>query len=64
MKTLNHPNVIHCEEILSSFRNCYIITELCEGGDLEKKLDAIGQFRESDIFKVSVDVYEGLKYLN
>jgi len=34
LKMISHPNVIGCEEILSSARNCYIITELCNGGDL------------------------------
>ena len=42
---LAHPNVIGCEEILSSVRNCYIITELCDGGDLEKRLKKAGHFK-------------------
>lgn len=60
---LSHPNVIGCEEILSSVRNCYIITELCNGGDLERKLRKAGHFKEKEIYQVAVDIYEGLKYL-
>ena len=31
---MDHPNVLKCYEALSSKRNCYIVTELCEDGDL------------------------------
>ena len=31
LKTIKHENVMHCYEVLSSQRNCYIITELCDG---------------------------------
>lgn len=60
---ISHPNVIGCDDILSSARNCYIITELCDGGDLQKRLRAHGPLKEKDLFQVAVDVYEGLKYL-
>lgn len=63
IKTLQHPNVIHCEEILSSYRNCYIITELCEGGDLEKRLKSTGPLKETEICQIAADVYLGLRYL-
>ena len=35
LKSLKHPNVLQCYEVLSSTNNCYIVTEFCEGGDLE-----------------------------
>ena len=38
LKHLNHPNVIQCFDVISSLNNCYIITEYCEGGDLDKIL--------------------------
>lgn len=44
-------------------RNCYIITELCDGGDLDKKLKTVGHFREEEMYSIAVDVLEGLKYL-
>lgn len=34
IQELNHRNVIQCIEVLKSKNNCYIITELCEGGTL------------------------------
>lgn len=38
LKKLNHPNILRCFEVFTSNRNCYIITEICNGGDLESKL--------------------------
>lgn len=35
LRTLNHPNVLRCYDIISSANNCYIVTELCNEGDLE-----------------------------
>jgi serine/threonine protein kinase len=34
LKSLDHPKVLKCHEILVSDRNCYIITELCNEGTL------------------------------
>jgi len=42
---ISHKNIIGCEEILTSARNCYIITELCNEGDLDKKLKRLGQIK-------------------
>lgn len=34
LQQLNHNNVIKCRDIFQSRNNCYIITDLYEGGDL------------------------------
>lgn len=34
IRSLDHPNVIRCAEVLKSTNHCYFITELCEGGNL------------------------------
>lgn len=39
LKELNHPNVIRCYDVFTSKNNCYIVTEFCDGGDLEKILE-------------------------
>lgn len=31
-----HDNVIRCIDVLKSSNNCYIITEYCPDGDLQK----------------------------
>ena len=32
---MNHPNIVKCYDIIEEDQYCYIITELCEGRDLE-----------------------------
>lgn len=63
MKNLDHSNVIRCFDVLTSVNNCYIITEYCEGGDLEKLLKKNKRFDEKDITKFVYDIYKGLQYL-
>jgi serine/threonine protein kinase len=34
IKSLNHNNILKCKDVFITVNSCYIITELCEGGDL------------------------------
>lgn len=34
LKTLNHSNILKCYDVYTTANNCYIITELCNEGDL------------------------------
>lgn len=38
LKIIDHPNIIRCMDVHSSINNCYIITELCNHGDLDQLL--------------------------
>lgn len=60
---MNHPNVLRCFEVFTSNRNCYIITELCNEGDLESKIKQKQRLEEAEIHNIIADVYKGLKYL-
>ncbi len=61
---MSHPNVVKFYEALLSDRNCYIITELCNEGDLEERLKRKRQqLTDAEIGKLIVDMYQGLKYL-
>jgi serine/threonine protein kinase len=46
MRSLDHPNVIKCYEVLKSCNNCYIVMEICEDGSLEKTLKLKKKFSE------------------
>lgn len=35
LKLVKHPNILHCLDIHFSANNCYIITEFCQGGNLD-----------------------------
>lgn len=64
LKRLNHPNVLRCFDVFTSNRNCYIITELCNEGDLESKLRKHKSFTETRAQPYIKDIFEGLAYLN
>lgn len=44
MKKINHVNLLKCFDSYRTVNNCYIVTEYCEGGDLEKYLRIKGRF--------------------
>ena len=46
LKIVNHPNIIRCLDVHSSVNNCYIITELCNQGDLDRFLNKQGQVNQ------------------
>jgi serine/threonine protein kinase len=60
---MSHRNIIRCHEVLKSANNCYIITELCEQGNLETLLKQKRSFSEEEIWPYVRDIYEGLRYL-
>ena len=38
LKKLKHLNIVECYEIFSTVNNCYMITEYCNGGNLDHLL--------------------------
>ena len=50
-------------EVFTSANNCYIITELCDGGDIETRIRTKGPMEEREARKLIYEVYQGLKYL-
>ena len=36
IKKISHPNLLKYIDSYETVNNCYIITEFCEGGDMEK----------------------------
>lgn len=39
IKSLKHPNILRCYDILITDNNCYIVTEYCENGELKIFID-------------------------
>lgn len=62
LQQMNHPNILKFYEALLSERNCYIVTELCNQGNLEDTLK-VKQPTEQELQKLITDIYQGLKYL-
>lgn len=64
LKELSHPNVLHCYDIFSSQKHCYIVTDFYPGGDLEKVVYKQKYFDEKDVGKLIYGVFKGLVYLH
>lgn len=60
---MDHPSILKFHEALLSDRNCYIVTELCEGGNLEDRILSKQPFTDHEIPNIISDVYQGLRYL-
>lgn len=67
LKTLNHPNVISCYDVIMSTHNCYIVTELCEGGDLlsllKKTIKAGMKISDNQMAAIMRDILNAFRYL-
>ena len=50
--------------MITSINNCYIVFDICEGGDLETLLKKKGVFSEEETMKIVYDLYKGLLYLS
>lgn len=65
LKIVRHPNCLQCLDIFSSNSNCYIVTELCNEGDLESKvIKSRGRMEEPLCRSIIHDIYQGLLYLS
>lgn len=60
---ISHPNVLKCHEIFNDDKQCFIITEICNGGDLDMYVKREGFLTEEKAAGFIKDVYEGLLYL-
>ena len=63
LKQLNHPNCISCHEVITSDKECFIITDKCEGGDLDMYAKKRGYLTEEAAAPFLKDILSGLIYL-
>lgn len=50
-------------DIYSTVNNCYIITEFCDGGDIENRINNRGAFKESEALSVFRDLMAGYTFI-
>lgn len=60
---IKHPNIVEVFDIVQSMNNIYIISELCEGGDLKQLIYQKNGLTELESLRLISDVFAGLKYL-
>ena len=54
MQTLDHPNILKLYEYFEDTKNVYLITEICNGGELFDMIvekEFFSEFEACDIFK-------------
>ena len=60
LQELDHPNIVRFIQVLYSSSNCYLITEYCEGGNLEKY---ISQKENLEWGTIVYQISQGCQYL-
>lgn len=64
IKSLNHANVLKCENVYTTHNNCYIITELCQSGDLASEIKRKGRLRGMEALKTMLEIARGVNHLS
>lgn len=64
MKKVFHENIVKLYDIYQTTNNMYIVTELCQDGDLYRKLQRKKRFSEADAKAYLKDIMNGAKYLH
>ncbi len=62
MSTLDHPNVLKFYECFLNEDKFYIVTEWCDGGELETQIQK--HFDESQVAKIMMKILRGVAYLH
>lgn len=61
---LRHPNILQLYDFNQSYSNCYLIVELCAGGDLQKYLLRRTRLPEPVANKFFYQIASGLQFLH
>lgn len=62
MKALDHPNVIRVFEYYIDEQFIYIVTELCNGGELFEKINKERFFSEQRANKIMQQLFNAINY--
>uniref|UniRef100_A0A671SM10 Serine/threonine-protein kinase 33-like n=1 Tax=Sinocyclocheilus anshuiensis TaxID=1608454 RepID=A0A671SM10_9TELE len=64
MKQVKHEHIIHLEEVFETPKRMYLVTELCEGGDLKDLLQKNKHFTEEETRHIIKSLSEAIVYLH
>ena len=64
MKKVAHENIVQLYDIYQTTNNMYIVTELCQDGDLLKLLQRRKKIPEAEARMLLRDIVNGAKYLH
>ena len=60
LKKLNHPHIMKLYEYYTNKEYLFLISELCDEGDLQKKIKKIGKFPEFIVKIIMLQVFRAL----
>ena len=63
LKGLTHPNILTLYGFYEDDTNCYIVTDICKGGELWDELHERGQFAEADAAAFITHLLSAIKFL-
>eukprot|EP00826_Nyctotherus_ovalis_P024775 TRINITY_DN1911_c0_g2_i4.p2 TRINITY_DN1911_c0_g2~~TRINITY_DN1911_c0_g2_i4.p2 ORF type:complete len:231 (-),score=49.96 TRINITY_DN1911_c0_g2_i4:1239-1931(-) len=61
LKSMSSPNIIRLQEVKKSSKHFYLVTEYCNGGDLQKFLRAHKRLEEHVVQQIVYQLSRGLK---
>lgn len=64
LKSLDHPNIIKIYEFFIDTKNIYIVTELCEAGDLYNRISSMNYFSEKIVCHIMRQILSAVAYLH
>ncbi|KAL2089038.1 hypothetical protein ACEWY4_015937 [Coilia grayii] len=64
LKRVNHEHIIHLEEVFETPKRMYLVTELCEGGELKELLRRRRRLKEEDARHVISSLAQAIVYLH
>ncbi|KAL1007385.1 hypothetical protein UPYG_G00086070 [Umbra pygmaea] len=64
LKRVIHPHIIHLEEVFETQKRMYLVTELCEGGELKELLQKNKRFTEEETRHIISSLAEAIVYLH
>jgi len=64
LRRCHHPHIVRLSEVCYSWLGSSLVLELCTGGDLFKRLKAVGSFDEEETARVTFQMLSALAYLH
>ena len=64
LSKIDHPNIIKIYEYFTNEMNYFIITELCEGGELIDQIYKVGKFSEYQAAKIMQQIFSSVFYIH
>ena len=62
LKNLDHPNILRLYETFEDSNSIYLVTELCEGGELFDEIMARNRFEEKDAAPIMKQLLSAINY--